>query len=231
MSLAGGNDPGHVGPNGKIHEVDAAGTEVWRLELPAQHGIYRAERIPELIIDVSGDTDGDGLADDVDNCPDHPNVLQHDCDCDGFGDVCSAALGVQGAYFQFCPGPLETATLLGTAAGGAVDITISGVLISVTTTAGQTAEEVVAALVAAINADPTLSVAGINGVANLNELQTDGTIDDLLISDPGLMEEPPQVPALSPWGYAFLANVLAAAALVAQRRRPTRSHRRSACSA
>lgn len=92
--------------------------------------------------------------------------------------------------------------------GGAVDITISGVLISVTTTAGQTAEEVVAALVAAINADPTLSVAGINGVANPNELQTDGTIDDLSISDPGLMEEPPQVPALSPWGYAFLANVL-----------------------
>ena len=34
------------------------------------------------------DSDGDGVADDQDNCPDNPNPLQDDLDLDGLGDVC-----------------------------------------------------------------------------------------------------------------------------------------------
>jgi hypothetical protein len=37
---------------------------------------------------VSMDTDGDGIQDDVDNCPDIPNPDQADTDGDGYGDVC-----------------------------------------------------------------------------------------------------------------------------------------------
>jgi len=37
---------------------------------------------------VCADTDGDGVDDDVDNCPDTSNADQADSDNDGFGDVC-----------------------------------------------------------------------------------------------------------------------------------------------
>jgi len=39
-----------------------------------------------------GDTDGDGLTDDVDNCYQIPNVDQADADGDGLGDVCDACV-------------------------------------------------------------------------------------------------------------------------------------------
>ena len=31
---------------------------------------------------------GDGVPDEIDNCPDTPNADQSDIDCDGKGDVC-----------------------------------------------------------------------------------------------------------------------------------------------
>src|SRR4029453_11115766 len=34
------------------------------------------------------DTDGDGVADCLDNCPNHSNATQLDTDGDGFGDAC-----------------------------------------------------------------------------------------------------------------------------------------------
>lgn len=37
---------------------------------------------------VIADADGDGVADDVDNCPDNSNSAQTDSDGDGIGDVC-----------------------------------------------------------------------------------------------------------------------------------------------
>ena len=39
------------------------------------------------------DTDEDGVADSSDNCPDHANPAQADCDDDGVGDVCEIADG------------------------------------------------------------------------------------------------------------------------------------------
>ena len=107
---------------------------------------------------------------------------------------------------------------MGFAEGGAVDLTVSGVLISVTTTAGQSAANVIAALVDAINADPTLSAAGISALANASVLTTNGTIDNLVISDPGLSEA--MAPALGPWASALLTSLLLKTALAAQHRLP-----------
>ncbi len=39
------------------------------------------------------DSDGDGLNDPNDNCPDHPNDNQADCDADGLGDACDPQNG------------------------------------------------------------------------------------------------------------------------------------------
>jgi hypothetical protein len=89
--LPGGNTLVTGGRKATLFEVDAAGSEVWRLELPSgapTYTTYRAERIPALIVDVPGDTDADGLADLVDNCPDAVNAGQVDTDADTMGNAC-----------------------------------------------------------------------------------------------------------------------------------------------
>jgi hypothetical protein len=89
--LPGGNTLVTAGRSAKLYEVDAAGSEVWRLELPSgvpTYSIYRAERIPALIVDVPGDTDGDGFADVIDNCSDVANPTQTDTDGDTIGNAC-----------------------------------------------------------------------------------------------------------------------------------------------
>ena len=45
-------------------------------------------------VDIS-DMDGDGVPDSLDNCPNHYNPGQEDCDNDGVGDVCEIASGTQ----------------------------------------------------------------------------------------------------------------------------------------
>jgi hypothetical protein len=96
--LANGNTLVVAGVTGQIYEVSAAGDIVWQVELPVgspDHLIYRAERIPYLVSGTAPlDTDGDEVADLLDNCPDHINAGQGDRDGDGFGDTCARALGV-----------------------------------------------------------------------------------------------------------------------------------------
>ena len=46
------------------------------------------------VFETCADMDGDGVCDTNDNCPDHANEDQADCDDDGIGDVCAIADGL-----------------------------------------------------------------------------------------------------------------------------------------
>jgi hypothetical protein len=116
--LANGNTLVTSGGAATLHEVAADGSEVWRLEIISgnNYNLYRAERVDSILIDAPGDTDLDGLTDFVDNCPDHPNPMQEDCNGDGFGDVCSLALQLSpcfnAAEIQLVPAAPPIAQLL-----------------------------------------------------------------------------------------------------------------------
>ncbi|HEV8337190.1 MAG TPA: multicopper oxidase domain-containing protein [Candidatus Polarisedimenticolia bacterium] len=91
------------------------------------------------------------------------------------GDACSA--GCDNEYYY---------EVGGLGQGGTVQITVSGVVITVNTTPGETPEQVVAALAAAINANPTLSGMGITAIAMGRRLITVGTMSAMTLGDPGL---------------------------------------------
>ena len=88
------NDPirGTIDPNALT--VDA--TRVAQIEVLNANTLNGRIVIPVAIRKKAGftappqiqDRDGDGIADDADNCPDTPNADQSDSDGDGFGDVC-----------------------------------------------------------------------------------------------------------------------------------------------
>jgi len=108
-------------------------------------------------------------------------------------------------------------TLQGVAQGGTVQVVVDGVMVGVTTTPGQTAAQVVAALAAAILANPTLSGAGVLAGSIGNTLWTTGAIPDpAAITDAGLNEV--IIPTLSTLGASILAGGLALAALRRLRR-------------
>lgn len=44
---------------------------------------------------VAGECDGDGIPDDMDNCPCTPNLDQADCDDDGIGDACDPTVEIE----------------------------------------------------------------------------------------------------------------------------------------
>lgn len=50
-------------------------------------------QLPADEVVVVADADGDGIPDTSDNCPDHQNTDQADCDDDGVGDACTIATG------------------------------------------------------------------------------------------------------------------------------------------
>jgi hypothetical protein len=70
--------------------------------------------------------------------------------------------------------------------GGSVSVTISGQVVTVTTTAGQTAAQIAQALADAINANPALQLAGVTATALGNRLITNGDITSVSIVDAGL---------------------------------------------
>jgi cysteine-rich repeat protein len=83
----------------------------------------------------------------------------------------------------------EFVQLRGTAAGGSVSITVAGVLVTVTTAAGQTPAQVAAALAAAINANASLQALGVTATAQGARVITDGDVSSVNPADAGLTEE------------------------------------------
>jgi len=90
-----------------------AGAFSFSFDVPASVPVGTAARIEVRAVDIIGqsdtlvyyvqiggpgngtDSDGDGLADSCDNCPNHANPDQLDCDDDGAGDVCEIATGAE----------------------------------------------------------------------------------------------------------------------------------------
>jgi hypothetical protein len=108
-------------------------------------------------------------------------------------------------------------TFSGVAQGGQIRLGIVGVLVVVTTVAGQSAEDVARALAAAINADPVLAGAGITASALGPEIATVGVLNFLEIADPGIsapsagpFSPQAQVPALGLPATLLLAGLLLA---------------------
>jgi len=62
--------------------------------------------IARIFVDEPGDTDGDGVPDVCDNCPDVPNLDQTDTDGDGLGDACDADDDNDGIADEVDPAPL-----------------------------------------------------------------------------------------------------------------------------
>ncbi len=76
--------------------------------------------------------------------------------------------------------------LSGTAAGGSLEVIVSGVSVVVATTAGESAMRVVTNLSTALNTDPALQSVDVSSVDLLERLVTNGTIDSIANSDAGL---------------------------------------------
>jgi spore coat protein A len=122
------------------------------------------------------------------------------------GDGCSARCDLE-----------DTLSLHGVAEGGDVTVTVDGILLVVATSPGETDSQVVAAIAAAIEADPTLSAAGVTAFAAGPTVITTGTFDSVVVNDPGLAVPAP-IPTVAPWGVFAIGSALAGVALWRRRR-------------
>src|SRR5262249_38095910 len=62
-------------------------------------GRYDVRDAGDDAVDLVGDADGDGVPDDLDNCPMDANPDQRDTDHDGVGDACDACTDPDGDGF------------------------------------------------------------------------------------------------------------------------------------
>jgi len=87
----GGDTPPSVVPAGTGGDVPVVGTIAgWVTNSSYSPG---CDYFEFDIVYCGPDTDGDGIGNACDNCPDHYNPDQADCDNDGMGDVCAIADG------------------------------------------------------------------------------------------------------------------------------------------
>jgi spore coat protein A len=135
---------------------------------------------------------GDSELDITEECDDGNNVD---------GDGCSATCEIE-----------DSVSIYGWGKGGSVDVTVDGVLIVVPTAKNDLAWEVAAAIAAAINAHASLP--GVTAIAIDNTVVTTGTIDSVVITDPGLSTSPIPVPSASRVGLAMVALMLMLAAVL-----------------
>ena len=116
------------------------------------------------------------------DCGDRELDVTENCDDGNRGDYdgCNSGCDIE-EYVEFA----------GIATGGGpprVDVVVSGVLIRITTIAGQTAAQVAQAVADAINADATLQGLGVTAVAVGNRLVTTGDITSVDVRDNGLSD-------------------------------------------
>ncbi len=118
------------------------------------------------------------------------------------GDGCSASCQLEGVTDQLF--------FSGTALGGTIEITVGGIPLSVPTLAGQSSEEVAAAVAAAINADPELQQQAVSAVSSLDVLFVlGGAIEGFSSSDPGIgVQRFEPLPALPGHGQKMLVLLL-----------------------
>jgi cysteine-rich repeat protein len=163
----------------------------WRRGEGEDYEIYLARGVGPLSIC------GNGAVEGVEECDDGGTAD---------GDDCSAVCEIE-----------DRVELYGQAQGGRVEVTIDQVTVGVDTTPGQTAEDVIAALAAAVNGNPTLAALGTTALAIGNALVTNGAVNHVTNTDPGLSGFP--VPALHPTLQIAFALLLMAVGLMALRRR------------
>jgi cysteine-rich repeat protein len=164
----------------------------------ARRGIGKTAEIssnPNLVSQVVEDFSVPAQCDDF--CGDGSVDAGEECD-DGnqiAADGCAASCETESALL-----------FTGSASGGNVTLVIDGVMLTVTTTAGQSAAEVAANLAAAINADATLIGLGVTAASSGDTLYTPGNITSLTIKDNGLAPNSvPLGPAAAPLlGLALL---------------------------
>jgi cysteine-rich repeat protein len=187
--------------------------------------------------DAADDADGDGVCADADICPLDFDPNQEDADGDGTGDACPCGDDVVDPNEACDDGNREDLdgcsslceeedvwTFAGSAEGGAIDFEVDGVALSVSTSAGQSAEEVAFSVALAIDAHLTLRAAGAATVwEGGNALGINRRVSNVVITDPGISHGT-SIPSLAPLGRLIVALSiplwgLAALALRRRRRR------------
>jgi cysteine-rich repeat protein len=133
------------------------------------------------------------------------------------GDGCSSGCQLEGVTDQ--------RSFSGTAAGGSIELVVSGVPLSVPTFAEDSSEVVAAAVAAAINGDPALQSLGVSAAASLSVVFViDGDIESAESTDPGIeITGPPAVSALQPLATLALALLICVALCLRPRRLPPRN--------
>jgi extracellular elastinolytic metalloproteinase len=97
----------------------------------------------------------------------------------------------------------------GTALGGSVEMLIEGELIEVETVDGETAAQVASNVSIAIHANGTLTSLGVTATAFGETLIVGGSIDSVVISDPGLVPAVPAGPFVGPTAVVLILGFAA----------------------
>ena len=121
-------------------------------------------------------------------CADFQTLPPETCD-DGnttSGDGCYATCEIE-----------DEIEFVGTAQGGSVSATVSGVSVVIGTVNGQSASTVATNLRSAINVTPSLDDVGVSSVAIAARVITNGVFDSVTVNDPGIaVPEPSLLPML-----------------------------------
>lgn len=103
----------------------------------------------------------------------------------------------------------KSTLFFGTATGGSVRITVDGVVLDSPTAPGQPAESVTDDLRDLVNADPTLSGAGVTATSDAGVLDIPASTELIIsIFDDGINRENNMLPTLAPGGVAALGGMI-----------------------